>query len=82
MDFASRVASAGMAEAYPAHALSGAAGSSEMRMDLKELRLFIIEMSFDQGQEFGHETEPESGGVMDRSSKTIGFLQRQRDTRN
>lgn len=72
-DFASRLASAGMAEASPAHALSGAAGASEARMDLEVFRFFLREMSFDQGREVGHEMETKSGGATDRSSRTIGF---------
>jgi len=72
VDFASRVASAGMAEASLAHAISKAAGASDVRLNLEQLRLFLREQRLDQVDEMTNEGELETG-EMTGASKTIGF---------
>ena len=76
VDFASRVASAGMADGSTADALSRTATGSDLRAHLQNLRLFLRELDFDQEDEFERQAEAGSGGLTQASNKTIGLSAR------
>jgi len=73
VDFASRVASVGMADGSPADALSRTAAGSNVRVHLQGLRLFLREVGFDHVDAFERQAEDASGGLTETGNKTIGF---------